>query len=173
MKAQQNQFGKSLTWQNMKDQVPGMTGMDLNKQDEFIKSYSELKSLKNSMGMSNEDKAGYQQVDEMIRKIKDDMRKEYDAKNPVNNEAQQKALEESLQQMKETNVMLTNQIQSIVTQSSTVNGVLLKGFTEQMQSISGNQANLSTMMNSTARLMQKPNTVILDTTVAKLIPAIN
>lgn len=173
MKAQQNQFGKSLTWQNMKDQVPGMTGMDLNKQDEFIKSYSELKSLKNSMGMSNEDKAGYQQVDEMIRKIKDDMRKEYDAKNPVNNEAQQKALEESLQQMKETNVMLTNQIQSIVTQSSTVNGVLLKGFTEQMQSISGNQANLSTMMNSTARLMQKPNTVVLDTTVAKLIPAIN
>lgn len=171
--AQKNYFGKELSWQNMKDQVPNFTNMDLNKQDEYIKSYAELKSIKNSLGMSQEDKAGYQQVDEMIRKIKEDMRKEYEAKNPVNKEQEQKALNESLNQMKETNEFLTSQIQSMVAQSQTVNGVLLKGFTEQMQSISGNQANLNSMMNSTARLMQKPNTVILDTTVAKLIPAIN
>lgn len=174
MQSQQNSFGTPLTWQGMKDQLAGFSSMDNNKQDELIRGYSELKSLKESSGkVSAEEKASYQQVDEMIRKIKEDMRKEYEAKNPVNKEKEQAALNESLKQMQETNNLLVGQIQNIVAQSSTVNGIMLKGFSEQMQSISGNQANLSNIMNSTARLMQKPNTVVLDTTIAKLIPAIN
>ncbi len=174
IKSQESTFGTGMTWQGMKDQLAGFSNMDPNKRDEMIRGYSELKSLKESSGkMTAEDKASYQQVDEMIRKIKEDMRKEYEAKNPVNKEKEQAALNESLKQMQDTNNLLLGQIQTIVAQSSTVNGAMLKGFSEQMQVLSGNQNNLSTIMNSTARLMQKPNTVVLDTTVAKLIPAIN
>ena len=174
MQSQEKAFGKSMTWQNMQEQIGNLASMDTNKRDEMIRGYSELKSMKESSGLvTPEDKASYQKVDEMIRKIKEDVRKEYELKNPVDKSKEQTALTESLKQMQDTNTLMASQMQQMIKESSTVNGVMLKGFTEQINSLSGNQSNISNMMNMTAKMMQKPNVITLDTTVAKLIPAIN
>ena len=168
-----SKFGYTLNWGNMQNTMGSIRKMDPSKQNEYIKEYDEYQTiLRNFDKLNDVDKGAYEAINKMIAKIKEETRKDIESKSGVDKPKEHEELMKSLKTINEASMHTIDQVKNLIKESSSVNGVVLKSFSDQINVLSNSQGNIAGVLNATARLTQNPNKIVLDNNVLKLVPAL-
>ena len=171
-----NKYGFTLSAANVNEKYQDIMNMDPVKRMEFYKDYNNTQATKlNAKVMSQEESNAYKDLNNKMQKMFIDANK--DKRDQDQKDKDKAQIDEILKTLNETQIQsnesLNSSIQSVVNQNAATNSAIIKGFSEQVGSIAQQQGSITNMLSLTAKLMQKPNTFVLDPTVTKLFPALN
>ena len=172
---QNSKYGFSLSTTNIKDKFNEISNYDSKTKMELYKEFNE--------NMANRKMAKLNSLDEdkEFKELNSKMQNMYlesvkDTRSQEQKLEEARIKEELLRVTKEASIQNNQAVESmksIVDQSNTTNSAILKSFGEQFSALNQQQGNISNMLTMTAKLVQKPNTLVLDPTITKLFPALN